>query len=111
MPVDMAFRVSNPAGYFALGILNGDVSTGARYGYLSRYTAGVGFGVTAQAMPASLPAPGGQVTFDVHVTNVGDTAADLTTLADRFTAIWMAAAPVRCRKLSRRRHPMIAGSP
>ena len=84
VPVDTPFRVSNPAGYFALGILDGGATTGARYGYLSRFTASVGFGVTVQAAPAALPAPGGMVTFNVHVTNTGDTTADLTALSDSF---------------------------
>jgi hypothetical protein len=84
VPLDMAFHVSNPAGYFALGVLNGAASTGARYGYLSRFTSSIGFTATVQATPAALPAPGGLVTFNVHVTNTGDNAADLTALVDSF---------------------------
>jgi hypothetical protein len=84
VPVDTPFRVSNPAGYFALGILNGGATTGTRYGYLSRFTSSIGFTATVQATPAALPAPGGPVTFNVHVTNVGDTQADLTALTDNF---------------------------
>jgi IgGFc binding protein len=83
-PLAPAFHVSNSAGYFALGIINGGATTGARYGYLSRFTSSVGFTATVQATPAALPAPGGLVTFNVHVTNVGDDAADLTALTDNF---------------------------
>ncbi len=84
VPVDTTFHVNNSAGYFALGVLNGGATTGARYGYLSRFTSSVGFSAAVQATPAALAAPGGMVTFNVHVTNVGDTQADLTALSDNF---------------------------
>src|SRR6185312_5227768 len=56
----------------------------ARYGYLSRFTSNVGLSATVQSTPATVAAPGGPVTFAVHVTNSGDEQANLTALTDSF---------------------------
>jgi hypothetical protein len=75
-------RVANTAGHFALGLLGGGSASGARYGYYSNFRAAGGFVVTTDAMPASLPEPGGDVDFDVSVRNKSPVPATLTSLVD-----------------------------
>ena len=84
IPASTPFRVSNSAGFFAVGVLSGGSTTGARYGYFSRYAGNVGLTLTAFATPAAVPEPGGTVNTDVQVTNAGDTDAQLTALSDSF---------------------------
>jgi len=83
-PVDTPMRVSNSAGFFALGTLNGGATTGARYGYFSRFADQIGFALTVSAMPGAIAEPGGTVTFSVHVANAGDAPATLAAIGDNF---------------------------
>jgi hypothetical protein len=84
IPASTAFRVSNSAGFFAVGVLSGGSTSGARYGYFSRYAVSVGLTLTALVTPATVPEPGGIVNTDVQVTNAGDADAQLTALSDSF---------------------------
>ncbi len=81
-PVDVSKRISNSQGHFALGVLNGGASSGARYGYYSNFRAGGGFIVASTPSAATVPEPGATLSYTVSIGNDSAAPATLTSLVD-----------------------------
>ncbi len=82
VPVDTAFRIANSSARFILGFVNGGAASGARYGYMTQFNAPPGLVTTLVANPATVPEPGGPVTFTLQVENTGAAPVDLQALLD-----------------------------
>jgi hypothetical protein len=81
-PVDTALRISNSQGHFALGVLSGSGSSGARYGYYSNFRAGGGFIVTSTPAATTIPEPGATLNYTVAIGNDSAAPATLVSLID-----------------------------
>lgn len=81
-PVDTGLRISNSLGYFALGVVNGGASSGAKYSYYSNFRAAGGFTVSNVPSSAALPEPGAALSFTLTVRNDSAAVATLHTLVD-----------------------------